>query len=221
MNQTCLTSPSSKSHRLDATPLEVALRTEQVRILYSSPVAIFFNLIVASIVAAVCWQICPAWILLLWLALICIVIGARFVDYRRYLREPIVNKGAKRWRFRYAVGCAAAGALWGGFAVSVDLMTSDPIYRVFMSFVLGGMIAGAILQHGAYLPAFYAYAGFAIIPQIVANFVRWDRSSLGMGFALIAYSIVTGVLAHRNNRWIMDTLRSRIEQTALGGRSSS
>ena len=179
--------------------------------LYSTPIGMFFN----PIVGVVLWNVCPPWIILLWLALFCVVVALRFVDIRRYLREPSVNQAAKHWRERYAFGSAATGVLLGGFAVSIDLATADPTYHVFITFVLGGMMAGAIFQHGAYLPAFYAYAGFAIIPQIVANFVRCDRSSLGMGFALIAYSIVTGVLAHRNNRWIMDTLRSRIEQTAL------
>ena len=77
------------------------------------------------------------------------------------------------------------------------------------------MIAGAILQHGAYLPAFYAYAGFAVIPPILAEFGFWDRSSLGMGFAMAAYAVGIGLIGRRNNRWITDTLRLRIEQTAM------
>ena len=77
------------------------------------------------------------------------------------------------------------------------------------------MIAGAILQHGAYLPAFYAYAGFAVLPPILAEFGFRDRASLGMGFAMAAYALVTGLIGRRNNRWITDTLRLRIQQTAM------
>ena len=162
--------PSSNSHRFNEMALEEALRSEQVKILYSSPVAMFSTS-----------SLLPSW---LWCygtsarlgsfsfgsRFSASLIGARFIDQKRYLARPIVSKGAKYWCRRYAFGCAATGALWGGFAVSVDLTTSDPIYRVFMTFVIGGMIAGAILQHGAYLPAFYAYAGFALIPPIVAEF---------------------------------------------------
>ena len=215
MKRNYFTSQVSKSYCFNEMALEEALRSEQVKILYSSPVAIFFNLIVASIVAVVLWHICPAWILFLWLALFGIVVGARFIDQKRYLGEPIVHKAAKYWRRRYVFGCAATGVLWGGFAVSVGLITSDPIYRVFICFVIGGMIAGAILQHGAYLPAFYAYAGFAVLPPILAEFGFRDRASLGMGFALAAYALVTGLIGRRNNRWITDTLRLRIEQTAM------
>ncbi len=205
----------SKSHRPDSAPLEEALQTEQARLIYSSPVAILFNLIVAFIVVVVLWQICPTWILLLWFALFCIAVGDRVIDQCSHRLESIARMATKYWCRRYAVGCAATGALWGGFAVSVDLMTSDPVYRVFMTFVLGGMIAGAILQQGAYLPAFYAYAGFALTPPIVAEFWNWDRASLGMGSAMIAYASVSGMLGRRNNRWIVDTLRLRIAQTAL------
>jgi signal transduction histidine kinase/DNA-binding response OmpR family regulator len=214
MSQTTLASPP-ESHRLDLPALEQAMRIEQERVLYSSPIGMLFNPVVASIVGVVLWNACPHGIILLWLSLFCVVVAARFVDLRHYLRERSVNNAAKHWLERYAFGSAATGAVWGGFAASIDLTTADPTYHVFITFVLGGMMAGAIFQHGAYLPAFYTYAGFAIIPQIVANFVLWDRSSLGMGFALTAYTVVTGVLAHRNNRWIIDTLRVRIEQTAL------
>ena len=215
MNQAYLASLPLESHRLDAAALEEALLTAQVRVLYSSPAIVFSNLVVASILAVVLWEICSSWILFLWLALFCIVIGARFVDQRCYARELMVDKAAQRWCRRYAFGCATTGALWGGFAILVDLMTADPVYRVFMTFVLGGMIAGAILQHGAYLPAFYAFATFALIPQILANFGLWGHPSLGMGFALAAYAAMTGLLGFRNNRWIKDTLRLQIEQTAL------
>ena len=102
--------------------------------------AIFFNLFVASILAVVLWHICPAWILFLWLALFCIIVGARFVDQRRYLREPSVNKPAEHWRRRYAFGCASTGALWGGIAVTVDLITSDPIYLVQASSVISRLL---------------------------------------------------------------------------------
>ena len=69
MKRNYFTSQVSKSYCFNEMALEEALRSEQVKILYSSPVAIFFNLIVVSIVAAVLWHICPAWILFLWLAL--------------------------------------------------------------------------------------------------------------------------------------------------------
>lgn len=36
-----------------------------------------------------------------------------------------------------------------------------------------------------------------------------------MGLALAAYAVVTALTGHRNHRWIVDTLRLRIEQTAL------
>ncbi|MBV8585385.1 MAG: response regulator [Verrucomicrobia bacterium] len=191
------------------------VRAEQERVLYSTPIGVLFNPIVAAIVAGVLWNACSHWIILLWLALFCAVVAMRFLDLRLYWRGAAHQKVARHWCERYLVGSAATGALWGGFAVWIAVTTADPTYRIFITFVLGGMMAGAVFQHGAYLPAFYAYAGLAIVPQIIGNFALNDRLSLGMGFALAAYAAVTGVLARRNNRWIMETLRSRIEQTAL------
>jgi hypothetical protein len=67
--------------------LQAAIRVEQIKALYRSPAIMLVNPFNASFLAVVLWQAYPAWILLLWIGLFCVVVGARFVDRARYLRQ--------------------------------------------------------------------------------------------------------------------------------------
>ncbi len=68
--------------------LKATVRSEQIKALYHAPAIMLVNPINASILAAVLWPAYPAWILLLWVGLICVVVSARFLDRARYLRQP-------------------------------------------------------------------------------------------------------------------------------------
>ena len=67
---------------------QAAVRAEQIKALYRAPAIMLINPINASILAVVLWPAYPAWILLLWIGLFCVVVGLRFVDRARYLRQP-------------------------------------------------------------------------------------------------------------------------------------
>ena len=145
--------------RLDKGGIEEAVRAEQVRILCGSSAGLWFNPIVASIVAVEFRHVYPAWTLLLWLALFCVVVGARVLNEISTLKEQQKGVPAKGRLWRHVLGCGATGSLWGGFAASVILTASDPTYHVFMTFIIGGMTAGAVLQQAAYLPGFLCFRG--------------------------------------------------------------
>jgi signal transduction histidine kinase/DNA-binding response OmpR family regulator len=201
--------------RFDQEAIEEAVRVEKLRILCGSSAALWFNPILACIVAVEFRHVYPAWGLLLWLGLFCVVIAARILNQRRITQELRISLLAKRRLRRHVLGCAVTGGLWGGFAALVILTTSDPTYYVFITFVIGGITAGAVLQQAAYLPAFYAYAGSAMTPVILASAGSGHGLSIAMGLADAAYATVFALVGYRNHRWIGDTLRLRIEQGTL------
>ena len=159
---------------------QAAVRAEQIKALYHAPPIMLVNPINASILAAVLWQAYPAWILLLWVGLICVVVGARFVDRARYLRHPPESGREVSWARRFTIGAAVTGCLWG-LSASVVFVSPDPVLQVVVTFVLGGMTVGAIFQQSAYLPAFFSYALPATVPQVVCYLAKGDRISIAMG----------------------------------------
>ena len=202
-------------HRLDKGGIEEAVRAEQLRILCGSSAALWFNPIVASIVAVEFRHVYPVWALLLWLALFCVVVGARALNEISTLKDQQTGRPAHRRLWRHVLGCAVTGSLWGGFAALVILTTSNPTYHVFVTFVIGGMTAGAVLTQAAYLPGFYAFAGSATLPLILATVGSRQDLSIPMALTMAAYVAAIALLGYRNHRWIADTLRLRIEQVAL------
>lgn len=155
----------------DQTDFLTTIQGERIKTLYQAPAIMLTNPINASILAAVVWEAYPAWILLLWIGLFCVVVGMRFADRARYLRSPEKSGHEINWARRYTVGAAATGCLWG-LAGSVVFVSPDPAAHVIVTFVLGGMTVGAIFQQSAYLPAFFSFALPATIPQVVCYFAK-------------------------------------------------
>ena len=193
------------------------MHAEQIKAIYHAPPIMLINPINASILAVVLWPAYPAWVLLLWIALLCVVVAARFVDRARYLREPHETRHEVAWARRFVIGAAATGLLWG-FAGSVVFVSPDPVAHVVVTFVLGGMTVGAVFQQSAYLPAFFAYALPATVPQVVCYLAKGDRTSVAMGLMLAMYVAVVVLMGRYINRWISETVRLRLDQAAANSK---
>ncbi len=201
----------------DQPDFRAAIRAEQIRALYRAPAIMLTNPVNASILAVVVWPAYPAWILLLWVGLFCVVVAARFADRARYTWQ-VHNRGQElNWARRYTVGTAVTGCLWG-LAGSVVFVSPDPVAHVVVTFVLGGMTVGAIFQQAAYLPAFFSYALPATVPQVVCYFARGDRTSIAMGLMLAAYVVVVAAMGRYFNRWIVENLHLRLDQAAANSK---
>jgi diguanylate cyclase (GGDEF)-like protein/PAS domain S-box-containing protein len=200
--------------------LQAAVRAEQIKALYHAPAIMLVNPVNASLLAVMLWQAYPAWILLLWVALICVVVSVRFLDRARYLRQPRESVHEVNWAKRFSVGAAATGFLWG-LSASVVFVSPDPVAHVVVAFVLGGMTVGAVFQQSAYLPAFFSFALPAVVPQVVCYLAKGDRTSVGMGLMLAAYALVVALMGRYINRWIVETVRLRLDQAAVNSELQS
>jgi diguanylate cyclase (GGDEF)-like protein/PAS domain S-box-containing protein len=207
-------SPFGRGPTLPNQPnLQTAVRAEQIKTLYHAPAIMLVNPVNASILAAVLWQAYPAWVLLLWVGLFCVVVAARFVNRARFLRRPRESGHEITWARRFSVGAAATGCLWG-LSASVVFVSPDPVAHVVVAFVIGGMTVGAVFQQSAYLPAFLAFTLPAVVPQVVCYLVKGDRTSVAMSLMLAAYAVVVALMGRYINRWIVETVRLRLDQAA-------
>ncbi len=195
-------------------PSDAAILLGQVRQLYGPFGVIWTNLITAPITAALLWRVYPEWVLLNWIGLVFVVIAARAVLWQRFTRNEANIENPQAWADRFAFGTLATGALWGLLA-SVVFVTGDPIYYVFVVFVIGGMCAAASVRDSAYMPAFYGYLVPAIVPLIAILLVKDGIALAEMGLLLTAFAGVLTLMGHENNRRIKEGIRLRIEQTDL------
>ena len=199
---------------LDTSALKNAVLLEQIRILYQTHTIVFVNLVNASLTAYVLQSLLPVGLFVGWIGLFCIVVIARFLDCRRYLRTPQQAESAAGWGWRFAAGATATGCLWGLTAAGI-LITPIPAYHAFIAFVIGGMMAGAVASESAFLPALIGFSVPAALPAIFAFFARGDPMSITMGLMLTAFTAALGLLGYRANHWIASIARREIIQRAL------
>ena len=171
--------PPEPSPDLDRTTLENAVLLEQIRVLYETHAIVFVNIVNACLAAYVLRGLLPVGMFVGWIGLFCIVVLARFLDFRRYLRARPLAERAAAWGWRYAAGATATGCLWGLTAAGI-LITPNPADHAFIAFVVGGMMAGAVAGELAFLPALIGFAVPAALPVIFAFFARGDPMSIAM-----------------------------------------
>ena len=147
--------------------LDAAVVAEQIRLLVHKRLDLPVHLLNACIVSVALWPLYPVWVVIVWLGLFCVVISARSLIRRRYLIEAPSVEEAQRWGRIFAWNAFAAGCLWG-LTASVILVTPNPLYHVFIVFVLGGMMAGGIVSNAASMPAMVAFMLPTILPVIAA-----------------------------------------------------
>src|SRR5881396_2813185 len=145
----------------DLTP---EIRAAQVRILYEqSPSALTATIVNATIVTAVLWGQVPKPFLTGWLLLIFLVALGRYGLGRAYLRKHPTIAESLRWGRHYLYVVAANGVLWG-FAGFCFFTPQSYIHQVFLAFVLGGMVSGAISTLSPMRGAYLAFLIPALLP---------------------------------------------------------
>lgn len=199
---------------LDRAALENAVMLERIRVLYQTHAIVVVNVVNAILTAYLLRDLLPVRIFAGWIGLFCIVVLARFLDCRRYLRTPQQAEFAVAWAWRYASGATVTGCLWGLTAAGI-LITPDPAYHAFIAFVVGGMMAGAVSGDSAFLPALIGFMVPAALPVIFAFFARGDPMSITMGFMVAAFTAALGFIGFRANHWIASIARREILQRCL------
>src|SRR3954469_14737371 len=133
-----------------------AVRADQIRTLYdqSRPV-LLANMINCVIVTATLWTAPaqPHTFLLTWAGLMAAMTVGRLALRRQYrARAPGVDE-APRWGDRFVVGSLISGLLWG-IAAATMFDAHGPLSQILITFVIGGMGAGAAGTLSCHLPAF-------------------------------------------------------------------
>jgi signal transduction histidine kinase len=198
--------------------VEALVRAEQTRALFDrnaiAQATVFLN---SAIVVLVLWgHAAPAsllsWAGALWaLAAARLLLGARF---RRAERSSLAPGEPERWALRFTVGAGVNGLLWG--TAPLLLEHGAPLaYFLFLTFVLGGMAAGAALSTASHQEAFFAYTVPALSPMLVMLISGGDRMRVAMGVLLAAFGGAVSTISRSGGRAFADAVRLRFANAEL------
>src|SRR5215468_2643217 len=139
---------------------------EQIRLLYANApagyVATVLNVVLLSLIQ---WQMIARPRIVAWLTSMLALTALRAVLVWRFQRHAPAPPAMGRWGTLFGLGALGAGIGWGSAGVWLFPVASIA-HQVFLAFVLGGMIAGAIGLLSARMSVFLSFVCPAAVPII-------------------------------------------------------
>ena len=191
------------------------IHAEQIRLLYANAPAGFVATVVnVVLLALIQWPVIAPPRLVTWLAAMLALTALRAVGVWRFQRHAPAPPALRRWGTLFGLGVLGAGLGWGGAGVWLLPVASLP-HQVFLAFVVGGMIAGAVGLLSARMGVFLSFACPAAVPIIVHLLAQGDALSRTMGGMAALFTLVSIFTAWKLHGTIRMSLHLRFENADL------
>jgi hypothetical protein len=175
------------------------VRAKQVALLFSHlPVILLATSLNSVILTLTLWNHTSHSVVLLWLVCIQVTALLRCVLLLKYRQNP---KG-RSWGRWFSVGTWVSGICWGAGGVLLFIPGSVP-HQTFLTFVLGGMSAGAVTTLSANFGVVLAYLIPALMPLTVRLFGEGGQLHVAMGGMVGLFLIL---MVDVSWRWCRSTL---------------
>jgi signal transduction histidine kinase/CheY-like chemotaxis protein len=191
------------------------LLLEQVNHLYEQSHIASMGVITASIVTGIIfWPLVEHVNLVLWGTAAILISLIRHFFIIRYRRSKVSAQDAPRWKNIFIRLIFISGIIWGSAAIFIFPETSFS-HQVFLSFILVGMVSGAIGTFSAILPAFLAYAIPALLPLFVVFIHAGTPIQQAMGGMILLYLALGSVSAYHLFNKTRTSLKLQFENIDL------
>ncbi|MBF0335895.1 MAG: response regulator [Alphaproteobacteria bacterium] len=182
------------------------VRAELFRLLYRHiPAVLTANLVNSVLVVAALWDVANRRDLVGWAAVVAAVTLVRVVLWLRCPDAGRSDADVLRWGRGYTVGVLISGLLWGSAAfLFIDL--GSPLTLLVMSFIIGGMGAGAVASLSAHLPTFHAFLLGSMVPFEARLLTLGDPTAWVLSGMVAIYVISMIVIAHNVNAALIRSL---------------
>jgi len=198
---------------------DTAVRSEQIRMLYTQGSSVLAaNVINACVVAVLLREDSPGSWPIAWVGMMALLTAGRVVLRQRYLSAPEPNRDLTFGRAATIAG-TATGLLWG-LGAAKFFNPESTLSQLVLTFVIAGHTAGAAGSIACYQPAFFGYFLGALLPFVLRVAAVGDGLHLGMAGMLMVYGVVLIMVARGTHRAIVEAFRLRFENDRLVSRLS-
>ncbi|MGV7229395.1 MAG: hybrid sensor histidine kinase/response regulator, partial [Nitrospirales bacterium] len=172
------------------------------------------SLINSGILVALLWSVVPQEPIAWWFTSVLVVNGLWGLFLYRYHQCAKHEASLDQWANWFLLGNAASGCIWGIGGILLYPYTSIG-HEVFLTFVFGGMIAGATALYASYFPAFLAFSLPAATPLTLLLFSRGDSLHVSMGVMGLLFIIVMTMTTRRNHTMLLESMTLHQENSTL------
>ncbi len=191
------------------------LLAEQIKLLYQqAPKALIVSLIIAAALTFVFWNLVATVWLVSWLAAIYLLTFARFLLIKSYFRKNPAITESPVWGRRFLIGTLLSGILWGG-AGSILFISGSAMHQLFLAYLLGGMVAGAMATLSSYKWAFSAFSIPVVLPFTYQVITHESDIHLILALTYLLFVFAMGSISHRLHHTVSDSLKFRFENFDL------
>jgi signal transduction histidine kinase/CheY-like chemotaxis protein len=190
--------------------IAMAIYTEQLRAVFRQmPIALIVNFVNAALTAIVLWPIAAGPLPAVWFLSVVFVTGGRWVLWRRYYhRRPPQTE--RLWSLLAMCGSLLAGLCWG--IGGVVLLPIVPVSgQIFLTFVIGGMCAGAVVLSASHLPTLLAFLLSASLPVACRFLSEGGAADSALGAMVGVFAVALSLAGAHLNRMFTDAMRLRFE----------
>ena len=188
-----------------------ATHAEQVHAIFRQmPIALAVNLVNAALTAIVLSPMAARPLPAVWCASIVLVTTGRWLLWRRYRRDRSARERADRWSLPATCASLIAGSCWGiGGAVVFPIVPATG--QIFLTFVIGGMCAGAVVLSAPHLPTLLAFLLSASLPMALRFFAEGTAADGALGAMIFVFAAALSLAGVHLNRFFTDAMRLRLE----------
>ena len=191
-------------------PADAQVLEAQIRSLYQQiPMVLAVNLVNAALVAGVLGSFLGDMRWWLFFGLIAILTAARGVLWHKYRTRRSDASDTRRWAVLAPVASGISGVIWG--AGSAWLFPDEIFAQTFLSFVIGGMCAGALASLSYHLPAFIAYVVPATLPLALRLLIEGGVVHAAMATMVVVFVIALSVAAYNVARSLERATKLQLE----------
>lgn len=188
---------------------------EQIKLLYlQANKALLTTLIIATTLTLIFWEHVPPVRAVAWLAAIFLLTLGRFILIRSYFRTDPAVETAFLWGQRFIYGSLISGILWG-IAGSIFFLADSPMHQLFLAFLLGGMLAGAMATLSPSRAAFLVFSIPLAVPFIYHMFLCSNEMSLILSLTYLLFLLMMISISSQLRHNIIESLDLRFENFAL------
>jgi signal transduction histidine kinase len=187
------------------------VRAAQISAIYRQmPMALVVNTVNAVITAIVLRRLADVMLPFAWLCVVLLVTAGRWLMWRRYRHRDASLENDPRWPRLACCGSLLAGLCWGLGGVVMFPVSPVP-GQIFLTFVIGGMCAGAVVVSASHLSTLLAFLLSASLPMAILFFDQGAATGNALGAMIVVFVAALSFAGRQLNRFVAETMRLRLQ----------